>query len=63
MAEATRRRRERTGEDGLFDRELEQFPPEARWREWVHRVEATIFAAREPVTRDTLARLVCGSAG
>ncbi|WP_292704463.1 SMC-Scp complex subunit ScpB, partial [Mesorhizobium sp.] len=33
-------------------------PPEARWREWMHRVEATIFAASEPVTRETLARIV-----
>jgi len=58
MAEATRRRRGRTGEDGLFDRELEQLPPDARWREWMHRVEATIFAASEPVGRETLARIV-----
>jgi segregation and condensation protein B len=33
-------------------------PPEARWREWMHRVEATIFAASEPVNRETLARIV-----
>lgn len=33
-------------------------PPEARWREWMQRVEATIFAASEPVTRETLARIV-----
>lgn len=33
-------------------------PPDARWREWMHRVEATIFAASEPVTRETLARIV-----
>lgn len=33
-------------------------PPEARWREWMNRVEATIFAASEPVTRETLARIV-----
>jgi len=29
-----------------------------RWREWMHRVEATIFAASEPVTREALARIV-----
>lgn len=29
-----------------------------RWREWMNRVEATIFAASEPVTRETLARIV-----
>ena len=44
--------------DQLFDRELDHLPPEARWREWMHRVEATIFAASEPVTRSVLARVV-----
>jgi chromosome segregation and condensation protein ScpB len=33
-------------------------PPGARWREWMNRVEATIFAVSEPVTRETLARIV-----
>jgi len=33
-------------------------PPEARWREWMQRVEAAIFAASEPVDRETLARIV-----
>jgi segregation and condensation protein B len=37
---------------------LDHLPPEARWREWMNRVEATIFAASEPVTRETLARIV-----
>ncbi len=41
-----------------FDRELDHLPPEARWREWMHRVEAAIFAASEPVGRETLARIV-----
>jgi chromosome segregation and condensation protein ScpB len=59
MAETTGRQRERAGEgDGLFDRELDHLPPDARWREWMNRVEATIFAASEPVTRETLARIV-----
>ncbi|ESW79640.1 SMC-Scp complex subunit ScpB [Mesorhizobium sp. C280B] len=68
MAEAVRRRggsrsdERRSGErrsaDQLFDRELDHLPPEARWREWMHRVEATIFAASEPVNRETLARIV-----
>jgi segregation and condensation protein B len=44
--------------DHLFDRELDHLPPEARWREWMQRVEATIFAASEPVGRETLARIV-----
>jgi len=58
MAEATHKRRGRADEDALFDRELDHLPPEARWREWMHRVEATIFAASEPVARETLARIV-----
>ncbi|RUX25401.1 SMC-Scp complex subunit ScpB [Mesorhizobium sp. M7A.F.Ca.US.011.01.1.1] len=42
----------------MFDRELDHLPPEARWREWMNRVEATIFAASEPVTREILTRIV-----
>ncbi|QKC86695.1 SMC-Scp complex subunit ScpB [Mesorhizobium sp. NZP2077] len=62
MAEAMGRRGKgqpdgRSGER-LFDRELDHLPPEVRWREWMHRVEATIFAASEPVARETLARVV-----
>ncbi|RWH68652.1 MAG: SMC-Scp complex subunit ScpB [Mesorhizobium sp.] len=58
MSEAVRRRGKGQPDDDLFDRELDHLPPEARWREWMHRVEATIFAASEPVGRDTLARIV-----
>lgn len=63
MAESARRRGggrpdDRRSADQLFDRELDHLPPEARWREWMHRVEATIFAASTPVTRDVLARIV-----
>jgi segregation and condensation protein B len=39
-------------------RELEDLPPDLRWREWMMRVEAVIFASAEPVTRETLARVV-----
>ena len=42
----------------LFDRELGDLPAELRWREWMMRVEAVIFASAEPVTRETLARVV-----
>ncbi len=45
-------------DDVLFDRELDQFPAEMRWREWMMRVEAVIFASAEPVSRETLARVV-----
>lgn len=43
---------------GLLDTELDGLPPELRWREWMTRVEAVIFASPEPVTRDLLARIV-----
>ncbi|MBB3525944.1 hypothetical protein FHX03_005316 [Rhizobium sp. BK456] len=42
----------------LYDRELEDLPAELRWREWMLRVEAVIFASAEPVDRETLARVV-----
>ncbi|HBF32274.1 SMC-Scp complex subunit ScpB [Rhizobium sp.] len=42
----------------LFDRELEDLSPELRWREWMMRVEAVIFASAEPVPREILARVV-----
>ena len=48
----------RSEDEILYDRELEDLPPELRWREWMLRVEAVIFASTEPVTRETLARVV-----
>src|SRR5690606_17174545 len=45
-------------EAGLLDTELDALPPELRWREWMTRVEAVIFAAPEPVTREMLSRIV-----
>lgn len=45
-------------DDVLYDRELDDLPRELRWREWMLRVEAVIFASAEPVTRETLARVV-----
>jgi segregation and condensation protein B len=44
-----------------FDRELAGFPPELRWREWMARVEAVIFASPVPVGRETLARVIGAS--
>lgn len=43
-----------------LDTELADLPPEARWREWMGRVEAAVFASPEPVPRAALARLVGG---
>ncbi len=42
----------------MYDRELDDLPQELRWREWMLRVEAVIFASAEPVSRETLARVV-----
>jgi len=42
----------------IVDLDLVDLPPALRWREWMGRVEAAIFAARDPVPRDTLAKLV-----
>ena len=43
---------------GELDVELEDLPAPARWREWMGRVEAVIFASVAPVTRESLARVV-----
>jgi segregation and condensation protein B len=59
----TGRRQAKERRDVLFDRELEDLPSDLRWREWMMRVEAVIFASAEPVSRETLARVVgkdCG---
>ena len=44
--------------DTLFDRELADLPAEARWREWMHRVEGAIFASGAILPREVLAGLV-----
>ncbi|MGX9431045.1 SMC-Scp complex subunit ScpB [Bradyrhizobium sp. LeoA1S1] len=41
-----------------LDTELADLPPELRWREWMGRVEAVIFASPAPVTREVLTRVV-----
>jgi len=41
-----------------LDTELADLPAELRWREWMGRVEAVIFASPEPVPREVLARVV-----
>jgi segregation and condensation protein B len=51
------RRRQRSGDESL-DVELGDLPPAARWREWMLRVEAAIFASPKPVAREALVRLV-----
>lgn len=41
-----------------FDRELTELPAELRWREWMRRIEAVLFASASPVASDDLARVV-----
>jgi segregation and condensation protein B len=40
------------------DADLDALAAELRWREWMDQVEAVIFASKEPVSREVLARVV-----
>jgi chromosome segregation and condensation protein ScpB len=51
-------RPKRREQEPLFDPELADLPEGARWREWLGRVEAAIFASPTPAPREALARLV-----
>ena len=44
--------------DQVLDRELEDLPADLRWREWMRRIEAVLFASASPVPREDLARVV-----
>jgi segregation and condensation protein B len=54
---AAARHRRRAGDEAL-DVELLDLPPAARWREWMLRIEAAIFASEKPVLREALVRVV-----
>src|SRR6476620_3670922 len=41
-----------------LDTELADLPPDLRWREWMGRVEAVIFASPTPVPHEILTALV-----
>ena len=58
MTVATRKRKPAAEGDTGFDRELDDLPPELRWREWMGRIEAVLFASAAPVGGDDLARVV-----
>ena len=45
-------------EEGGLDQDLADLPPDLRWREWLRRIEAVLFASANPVARDHLARVV-----
>ena len=57
-AKTSRRQAKERQQVVLYERELEDLPAELRWREWMLRVEAVIFASAEPVSRETLAPVV-----
>ena len=58
MTTATRKRKPADEGGAAFDRELDDLPPELRWREWMGRIEAVLFASASPVGREDLARVV-----
>ena len=39
----------------MLDVELDHLPTDLRWREWMNRIEAVIFASAKPVAREDLA--------
>jgi len=41
-----------------LDKELAGLPQALRWREWMRRIEAVLFASASPVPREDLARIV-----
>ena len=57
MTTATKRKSAEEGGE-VFDRELVDLPRELRWREWMGRIEAVLFASVSPVGREDLARVV-----
>ena len=56
MSAAPRRRRRESQKS--LDVELADLPTAARWREWMLRVEAAIFASAKPVPREALVRVL-----
>lgn len=58
MTVAAKKRRPADEDGAGFDRELDDLPQELRWREWMGRIEAVLFASASPVTREDLARVV-----
>lgn len=58
MTVATRKRKPADYGGAVLDRELDDLPQELRWREWMGRIEAVLFASASPVSREDLARVV-----
>ena len=58
MTTATRKRKPVDEGGAGFDRELDDLPQELRWREWMGRIEAVLFASASSIGREDLARVV-----
>ncbi len=58
MTTATKKRKRAEEREAVFDRELDDLPQELRWRDWMGRIEAVLFASASPVSREDLARVV-----
>jgi segregation and condensation protein B len=52
------RKKRTAAEPPIFDAELADMPADLRWREWMNRIEAVLFAAPRPVDREALARVI-----
>ena len=52
MTTATKRKSAEEGGE-VFDRELVDLPRELRWRTWMGRIEAVLFASASPVVAMT----------
>lgn len=51
-------KKKQTEYSALLDLELDHLPQELKWREWMNRVEAVIFASAKPVGREDLTRVI-----
>ncbi|WP_299507381.1 SMC-Scp complex subunit ScpB [uncultured Roseobacter sp.] len=58
MTVAAKKRKLSDEGGAVFDRELDDLPQDLRWREWMGRIEAVLFASASPVSREDLARVV-----
>ena len=53
MTVATRKRKPAEDGGAVFDRDLDDLPQELRWREWMGRIEAVLFASASQLAART----------
>ena len=58
MNRARKSGRSQADDRAIFDRELADLPPELRWRTWMGRIEAVLFASTAPKGHNDLVGLV-----